>query len=480
MSFTPQLRRVLTVTTLGAFLAFLDTSIINVALRTLSERFDAPLATIQWLVTAYLLALAAVLPVSAWAATRFGARRVYVLSIAAFTLGSLACGLADTADQLIAFRVVQGAAAAMATPVAQMIAVRAAGPERMAKVMSITGVPTVLAPILGPAVGGLLLEHAGWRWTFLVNVPIGVLIVVLALRLLPPDEAEDAGRLDVPGLALLALGCVGVTYGFTEFSETGRFTSESVLPWIVCGVVLLAVFVVHALRARTPLMNLRLYRRPGYAAASLANFCLGAVLFGSVILMPLYFQVVRHQDAVATGLLLIPQSIGVAFAVGCGSRLVDAVGSGRAALLGGVLSVAATIPFALIGAHTSYGWLAAAMVVRGFGVGAILVPIMTAAYRAVPPEAIGDATVQLNVLQRIGGSLSTAVLAVVLQSRLDTATTSAMQASAFGTAFWWTLAISLCAIAPMLLLVASERSTQQKVSAAPETTDISPTGRPQS
>ncbi|MDX3229227.1 DHA2 family efflux MFS transporter permease subunit [Streptomyces sp. ME19-01-6] len=461
MSFPPHLRRVLLVTTLGSFLAFLDSSIVTVALHSLSDNFDASLTTGQWTITAYLLALAAVLPLSGWAASRFGPRRTYATSVAAFVLGSLACGMATSMGQLIAFRAVQGAAAAVAAPVAQMIAVRAAGPERMAKVMSVTGVPTVLAPILGPTVGGLLLEHAGWRWIFLVNVPIGALIVVLAVRLLPPDEAEGADRLDVPGLALLALGCVGLTYGLTKLGEEGSVTSPSVLPWTLAGVVLLGGFIGHALLARTPLLDLRLLRRPHYSAAALANFCLGATLFGSVILMPLYLQTVRHEDAVATGLLLIPQSVGVAIAVGLGSRLVAALGSGRAALLGGLVSVVATVPFALIGAHTSYWQLGAAMVVRGFGVGATIVPITTAAYQAVPATAISDATVQLNVLQRIAGSLSTALFAVVLQNELDRATTPAAAAAGFGTAFWWVIVVGLGATAPTLLLIVAERRAQR-------------------
>ncbi|WP_052682316.1 DHA2 family efflux MFS transporter permease subunit [Saccharothrix sp. ST-888] len=460
MPFSPALRRVLIVTTLGSFLAFLDSSIVNVALRSLSERFDTPLSSIQWTVTAYLLALAAVLPVSGWAAARFGAKRMYALAIGVFTLGSLACGLSDSIGELIAFRAVQGAAAAVAAPVAQMIAVRAAGPERLAKVMSVTGVPTILAPILGPAVGGLLLDHAGWRWIFLINVPIGALIVVLALRLLERDEATGAGRLDLPGFLLLALGCVGLTYGLNEFGAGSDFVSRQVLPWTVGGVLLLGIFVVHALRAPAPLTDLRLYRNARYTAASVANFFLGAALFGAVILMPLYFQIVRHESPVATGLLLIPQSIGVAIAVGSGSRFVQSLGIGRAVLLGGLVSTVATLPFVLIGAHTSYWLLGAVMVVRGFGVGATMVPVMTAAFRVIPPTAIADATVQTNVLQRIGGSLSTAILAAVLQSRLDTATTSAQQAAGFGTAFWWVLAIGVCATAPAFLLLKAERAGQ--------------------
>jgi len=456
MSFPPLLRRVLTVTTLGSFLAFLDSSVVNVALRPLSEGFDTSLTTIQWVITAYLLALAAVLPVSGWAAARFGAGRMYALSIGAFTLSSLACGLSTSVWELIAFRAVQGAAAAVATPVAQMLAVRAAGPERLAKAMSITGVPTVLAPILGPAVGGLLLAHVGWRWIFLINVPIGVLIVVLAMGL-PREEAEETTRFDLPGFALLALGSLGLTYALTALGNTGNVTTSFALPG-VAGLVLLAVFVGHALRVRRPLLDLRLYRNGRYAAASLANFCLGAVLFGSIIILPLYFQIVRHRDPVETGLLCIPQSIGVAVAVGLGSKIIGAVGSAWAAFLGGLLNVAATVPFVFLGDRTSFWQLGAAMVVRGFAVGGTIVPTTTAAYQSLPQAAVGDATVQLNVLQRLGGSLSTALFAVILQSELASARTPVAQAAAFGTAFWWVVAVAVCATAPSVLLIVAQRA----------------------
>ncbi|GII62303.1 MFS transporter [Sphaerisporangium krabiense] len=444
------------VTTLGGFLALLDSTIVNVALRSLSISMQAPLATIQWLVTAYLLALAAVLPASGWLAGRFGAKNIYILAVTLFTASSLACALSGTAGQLIAFRAVQGAAAGIAVPVAQMITVREAGPRLMARVMSVSGVPTILAPIIGPTIGGLLLRHAGWQWIFLINIPIGLITVGMSFRLLPRDDHEEAGRLDVLGLLVIAAGGVAVTYGLAQIGRAGQVGS-SVVIWTVVGLALVALFVIYALRAANPLADLRLFKNRVYAAASVTGLCLGAAVYGAIILMPLYFQIVRHEDAVATGLLLIPQGTGVAVALWYGARLIDRLGSGRTALIGGLISVVATIPFVFIEADTSYWYLGAAMVVRGFGVGAIAIPATAAVYRAVPPASIKDATVQLNVVQRIGGSLSTALFAVVLQTRLDAATTPAGQAGAFGVAFWWVLGIAVGATVPTLLLVSAER-----------------------
>src|SRR5215475_11127766 len=211
----PHVWRIAIVVILGAIMSVLDTTIVNVALQTLSRDLHTSLDGIQWVVTGYLLSLAAVIPVSGWAATRFGARRVYLISIVLFTLGSLLSGLAWSAGTLIGARVIQGLGGGMIMPVGQMILVRAAGPRNMARVMSAIGVPIILAPVFGPTLGGLLVEHIGWQSIFFVNVPVGIVAAFAALRLLPTDEVTpaSAGKLDATGLGLVAGGLVLLTYG---------------------------------------------------------------------------------------------------------------------------------------------------------------------------------------------------------------------------------------------------------------------------
>src|SRR5580693_5565762 len=223
--------RIATVVIIGVIMSVLDTTIVNVALHDLSTDLHASLDSIQWVITGYLLSLAAVIPITGWAVRRYGARRLYLIALVVFTAGSALCGLAWSSGSLIAFRVLQGVGGGMLTPIGQMILVKAAGPRNLPKVMSLIGVPIVLAPVFGPTLGGLLLQTAGWQWIFLINAPVGLLAFVMAWRLLPHDEAgtSQAGRLDVLGLALAAIGVVGITYGLSESEAAGSLVSSSVL-----------------------------------------------------------------------------------------------------------------------------------------------------------------------------------------------------------------------------------------------------------
>jgi EmrB/QacA subfamily drug resistance transporter len=463
----PHVWRIAIVVILGAIMSVLDTTIVNVALDDLSKDLDSSLDSIQWVVTGYMLALAAVIPVTGWAARRFGSRRLYLIALVAFTVGSALCGLAWSTGSLVAFRVLQGIGGGMLMPIGQMILVKAAGPRNLPRVMAAIGVPIILAPVFGPTLGGLLLEHAGWQWIFLVNVPIGAAALVVALRLLPRDVKEEAGSLDFIGLVLVATGLVGVTYGLAESGSAGSLTDASVVVPALSGVALITAFVLRALRIPAPLLDMRLYKDKAFAAASVTTFCLGAALFGAMILMPLYFQQVRGEDAVTTGLLLMPQGIGAAIAMRLSAVATERFGGGLTALMGGVVTVVATVPFVLIGGETSYWLIGAAMVFRGFGIGMSMMPAMTAAFAVLRPDQVNHATPQLNVLQRVGGSVGTAILSVVLSDHLTSAAAHAggrpsadAMAGAFGSTYWWVLGVTAFALLPTLLLAMVERSAR--------------------
>jgi EmrB/QacA subfamily drug resistance transporter len=454
--------RISAVVIVGSIMSILDTTIVNVALETLGRDLHTTVSQIQWVVTGYMLSLAAVIPVTGWAARRFGAKRVYLISLVLFTAGSALCGFATSTEELIIFRVLQGVGGGMILPIGQLMMAEAAGPQRMGRVMSIVAVPAMLAPILGPTIGGLILDNASWQWIFYVNLPVGILAVIAALRILPSVKPERVERLDIRGLALMATGLPLLTYGLAEIGVTGSFTAGKVVIPLFLGLALIALFVFHALRVKHPLLDLRLYRRPTFASASFAMFCLGAALFGSMILLPLYWQGIRHESVLNTGLLTAPQGLGIALVMPLAGKLSDRFGGGPLALLGVTVTAVATIPFGLIGAHTSILWLSVAMFVRGMGIGFAFMPAMAAAFASLTRSELPHATPQLNVLQRVGGSIGTAVLAVVLQRSLSGTHSLGAAAGAYGTAFWFSTGLTALAIVPCIILMRAERAARRE------------------
>jgi EmrB/QacA subfamily drug resistance transporter len=458
----PHVWRIAAVVVVGAIMSILDTTIVNVALETLGRDLHSSLADIQWVATGYMLALAAVIPVSGWAAGRFGAKRLWLSSVVLFTLGSALCGLAWSTESLIAFRVLQGIGGGMIMPVGQMVLTRAAGPSRLGRVMSVVGLAMILAPIFGPTIGGLMIDHLDWRWIFYVNVPVGAIGLAMGMRLLPSsEEGVHATRLDRTGLALLTLGVPLVVYGLAEIGQHGSITAAQAYAPLLIGAALVVAFALHALRAAEPLLDVRLFREPSFRAAAITTFFLGAGLFGAMIVMPLYFQLVRGEDAVTTGLLLIPQGVGAALAMPLAGRLSDRLGGGRLALAGLAVTLVTTLPFTVLGASTSYLLIGAAMIGRGFGIGLTMMPAMTAAFSKLQPADIAHATPQLNVLQRVGGSIGIALLTVVLQHGLTGAHTPDAAAAAFGHTYVWVLALSAIALIPAWVLARAERGDRR-------------------
>jgi EmrB/QacA subfamily drug resistance transporter len=452
----PYVWKIAGVVILGMTMSILDTTIVNVALDTLGRDLHSTIAQIQWVVTGYLLALAAVIPLTGWAARRFGAKRVYLVSIGLFTIGSALCGVAESSTSLILFRVLQGIGGGMIMPVAQMIMAEVAGPKRMGRVMGIVVMPAMLAPILGPVVGGLILQNLHWSWIFFVNVPIGVVAGILGYRMLPESNLGEAGKLDWIGLTLLAVSMPLVVYGLSEIAIKESFTAPAVVGPIIAGVVLAAIFGRHALRAERPLLDVRLYANRIFAAASLTTFGLGAALFGAMILVPLYYQEVRHESIILTGALVGPQGFGMLLVAPWIARMTERFGAGRVAFAGVTVLTLSSLPLAFIGADTSILFISVVLLVRGVGIGLSFIPTTTVAFAALRTDQLSDATPQLNVLQRVGGAIGVAVLSVVLQRASAGAHTSVELASAFGTAFWWALGICAASLIPVLFLLRAE------------------------
>jgi EmrB/QacA subfamily drug resistance transporter len=453
-------KRIIIVVIGGSIMSVLDMTIVNVALARLSHDLHAGLNEIQWVASAYLLALAAVIPIGAWAVRRYGAFRVYLSALLIFTVGSALCAVATSAPQLIAFRVLQGMGGGLLLPTGITVAVRATGRQNIPKVMSAIGVPMVLAPVFGPTLGGFLLQSVNWHAIFIVNVPIGIATGLAAIRLLPRDQPDpvSAGRLDWPGFLLAATGVVGITYGLAHSTAAGGFTSASVLVPVVVGCLLVVAFASHARRIPNPLLDMKLYSIDAYRSASVVMFCLGAALFGSMILLPLYFQEVRGLPVIETGLLLMPGTAGTASGIYNSASTTSRLGGGLTTLCGLVIVVVFTLPFLFVTAHTPYWLICAAMAVRGFGVGLTTRPAMSAAFSVLRPDQVNDASPQLTIAQRVGGSLGVAVIAVVLQSKIAHAGQgAAAAASAFAATYRWVIFMAAIAALPAFMLWRVER-----------------------
>ncbi|AUY53400.1 MDR family MFS transporter [Streptomyces sp. CB01881] len=445
---------------LGPVLALLDTTIVNVGIDSVARDLHSSMAAVQWVSTGYLLAISLTMPLSGWAAGRFGARRTWLVSVALFVAGSALCGLAWSTGSLIAFRVLQGIGGGLIQPLGQTIMVQAAGPSRIGRVMGTLMLPISLAPVLGPVLGGLVLEHLAWRWMFLLNVPVGLATLLLAARLVPSDghRAEPRPRLDVTGLALLSPGLTALVYGLATIGGAAGAGSGAA---VTLGCALLLGYSVHALRTpvegRPPLIDLRLFARRGFSVATANSFLQGAALYSSMFLVPLYYQQVEQRGAVEAGLLLAPQALGTAVTSLLAARIADRMAPRPLILIGIACSLLSTLAFTRLGAGTgpADGLLAASLALRGAGMGIIVIPGMAAVYGSVGRAQVPAAAGAVNVLNRVGGALGTAVLTLVLQRSL--AGHPGYPAAAFGSTFWWVLGLSALAIAPALLYPAGRK-----------------------
>jgi EmrB/QacA subfamily drug resistance transporter len=468
---------------LGAVMSILDTTVVNVAIDHLAVAFHATLTTIQWVITGYTLALAAVIPLSGWAADRFGTKRIYMTSLVLFTLGSIASGLAWSAESMIVFRVLQGIGGGLIMPTVMTIMTRKAGPHRMGRVMGILGVPMLIAPIMGPILGGWLVDDVSWRWIFFINVPIGVVAFILALIVLDPDQPQPAHRLDWLGMALLSPGLAVFIYGLAESSTYGFGSLRSWGP-TAAGVLLIAVWFVHSWRTPNPLIDIRtfVHSRAGYAAASFFLFAIS--VFGTMLLVPLYYQTVRGASALEAGLLMAPGGFGAMLLMPLAGKLTDRYGPTWLPVTGLPLVAIGMIPFVFVGATTSYWILGAGQFVQGLGMGLAMMPNMTAAMQSVPASAIARTSTAMNIIRQAGASIGTAILSVILASAIASSLPlgsrasssgsgglAALQhlparahaviagplASAFGSTFVWALVMILIALIPAGAMALSGR-----------------------
>jgi EmrB/QacA subfamily drug resistance transporter len=432
----------------GGLAVIFDSTIMSIALKTLAADLDVPVSTIQWVTTAYLLALGVAIPVVGWAQARIGGKRLWLIALTIFLIASIACSLAWDAPSLIFFRVIQGIGGGLMMPLMATLAIQQVqGSGGLGRLMAMVSLPAALGPILGPTIGGLILNWLDWRWLFWVNVPFCVVGFILAWILLPSDKPTGKSKLDIVGLLLISPALVGILYGLSRVNESGGFARLDAWLPLVVGLVLLLCFVLWSVRRpATALVDMRLLTRSSVASSSAVLFLSGASLYGSMLLLPLFFQIVHGTDALTAALLLIPQGVGTLLSRTLAGRLTDSVGARFVAIGGFIVMGLATIPFALADASTNEWWLMAVLLVRGVGMGAVMIPVMSVAYVGLAREEVPHASIITRLAQQVGGAFGTAVLAVILESSVDGAQSLSDLAHGFDVAFWWAVGFTVVAI----------------------------------
>jgi EmrB/QacA subfamily drug resistance transporter len=461
----PEARRALTALIIGGVAAVLDTTIVAIALNSLVHALHSSVAEIQWVSTGYLLALGVVIPVVGWGQARFGGKRLWMAALTLFVVSSALCATAWNVESLIAFRVLQGVGAGMIFPLMQTLAMQIAraaqggGNSSSGRVVATVSLPIAAGPILGPVLGGVILNWLDWRWLFLVNVPVCAVGLYLAWRFLPADRPASPGtrsRLDLPGLLLIAPGLAGILFGLSNVGKSGGLGRVDVQVPLIAGLVLLIAFVAWTLRrAGSALIDVRLLQIRSVGASSAVLFLAGACTYAAMFLLPLYWQELRGFDVLDAALLLIPQGVGSLLTRTMAGRLTDRIGGRAVAVAGFVLIALATVPFAVAGPGTNQWWLGAVLLVRGLGLGAVLIPVMTVAFVDLDPGDMPHASMLTRISQQVGGSFGVAVGAVVLQSVLASGHSAAQ---AFGQAFWWTIGFTVVAALASFLLPGRRRT----------------------
>jgi EmrB/QacA subfamily drug resistance transporter len=412
---------------LGAIMSILDITVVNVALPTFQTVFGSaenPIAYshVAWTVTAYTLALATVIPLTGWAADRFGTKRLYLTAVGLFTAGSVLCATATSINMLILFRVFQGLGGGMLMPLGMTIMTRAAGPARMGRLMAILGVPMLLGPILGPILGGWLIDNASWHWIFLINAPIGAVALVYASLVLPSDSPQPSESFDFVGMLLLSPGLALFLFGVSSLpQEGGDITAPRVWVSMLVGVVLMLTFVWHAFRPEHPLLDLRLYKNRNLTVSSITMFLFAAAFFGGLLLVPTYFQEIRGESTLRAGLLVAPQGIGAMITMPIAGTLVDKFPVGRIVPFGLVLITFGMFGLTQIEVDTPYPLLLGLLFVMGLGMGGTMMPLFTTALKTLTHHEVARGSTLLNITQQIASSVGVAIISVVLTSQLKDA-----------------------------------------------------------
>ncbi|MDB5053173.1 MAG: transporter [Bacilli bacterium] len=425
---------------IGLFMVILDGTAVNVAIPTLVKDFNSSLSVLQWTVTGYALANAAVIPLAGWLSDRFGAKQIFLISVGLFTIGSLLCAIATNSTQLIVYRLLQGIGGGMVMPIAMAFTYRLSPPNKVGAVMGMMGIPILLAPALGPVLAGWLVDYHTWHWIFIINLPIGIIGLIIGIRSLPRIKRQSVAALDILGMLLGPIAFAALSYGVSEGGLRGWSTSKTITGLTV-GIVALILFVIVELRQKQPILELRVFKSIDFSRGIVIQWISQIALFGTMFMIPLFLQSARNLSAFDTGLIMLPQAIAAGVFMPISGKLFDKIGARPLVMAGMAIVTFATFLLTRISALDATSALILPLSLLGAGMGLFMMPLNTHLIQASPQNLVGRVTSLTNAAQQVMSSFAVAGLSTILASRLtkltpkDTQPTPESWTNAFGHTF---------------------------------------------
>ncbi|ANF97143.1 DHA2 family efflux MFS transporter permease subunit [Paenibacillus bovis] len=406
---------------LGAIAPMLDSTMINIAIDPLNQAFHTTLAIVQWAITGYILALAVAVPISGWLMNRYNGKRIFIGAVIAFGLLSILTGISWNISIFVFFRLLQGFSAGIITALMSALLVKTAGPDHLGKVIAIVSTPMILGPILGPVIGGMIIQIASWHWIFFINVFILCIAVPLMIKYIPDFEPFDKNsRLDMPGIILLSTISAVLIYGITQASGYASFHNRETLLWVGIGLVLIAVYMAYDhMRGHQTVLPMNLFAHRSFAASSAGLFLANMAIIGPMLILPLFFQSFRHFTAIESALALIPQGVGMLITRPLIGTMIDRIGAKYVVIVSLGLALIGSVPLVFITDQTSMIWIAFLLFIRGTSVGGIMLPLTSDAYTGLDSRQIPEASIGINIIENLGSSFGSAVMATVVASSIS-------------------------------------------------------------
>lgn len=399
----------------GMIMVILDSTVMNIAMPTLIKDFGSSVNTMQWSITAYTLALSAVIPLAGWLTDRFGAKQIFLITIFLFTAGSLLCSFATTPEELIVYRILQGIGGGMVQPIGMAIIFKLAPPNKQGAVMGMLGIPMMLGPALGPVLGGYLLEYATWHWIFLINLPIGIIAILVGLRYLPKVERKTVPALDTWGMLLAPIAFAALSYAVSEGGKD--WDSTNTIVSLSVGIVALLLFIIVEFRHKQPLLELRVFKSYDFSIGIVASWLSTMALFGSFLFVPMYMQQVFGYEPLKTGLMILPQVAMTGLFMPIGGKLFDKFGARGVTVVGIAFVAAGLFYLSQIQADSGAGFVITATMLMGVGMGLSMMPVNTHILKVAPRRLVGRVTPLTSAAQQVVVSFAVAGLASYLGTR---------------------------------------------------------------